>query len=992
MLFATLACAPYPEGLRRTPDGDGPIVRVDWDHEPLADIPFPNDLATRTDPQSPTGLRLNVPLAARNGFESEARARLDELSGFGVYSPISVAFSEPLDLENIAARHRDDPSYGTARLDDDAMLVLNVDPDSPGYGEAVELDLGEGRFPMIAADPARYFANDTRFESPSLVFDTVDEDINANGVLDWGEDTDNDGILDAPNVFPEGGEPRADLLTWYERATDTLIARPVVPLREETTYAVILTNRLVGEDGEPVRSPWDYVHHLRQAEALAPLEEVLPEYGLSLDDVAFGWVYTTGRVTGDLVDIRRGLYGEGTLSWLGEDYPAGVTAASAVHELANNPETWRLPVDELLAVLVDVGLFSGESADVISAQYAANADVVVGGSFTTPYLLADSDDGTGWDADEEWTVDAVRGTAKVEAQRVTFTCVLPRNGTAPYPVVLFGHGYGSSRFDFLGFTWAFVQHGWAGCAIDFPGHGPSLSQDDEALVEAVLSSRGLLAFYEHLQDARHRDLNNDGVPDSGGDQWSADAFHTRDMVRQAAVDWIQLVRSFRACGAGKMDLPDGSTATACDWDGDGAADLGGPDARYAIVGGSLGGINAAVAAAVMPEVESVVPIVPGGGLIDVAVGTEIGGAVEAMVGRLISPMFLGRPVGDGTLQVTQMVNSVTDMAEYAVATLPSIPSGGRIVVENLDNGEVREGWIPTDGTFRVSISADALDPGEKAAMLGIPAAGPGIDVYGSPENEGLGDRLEVRVYDATGALVAEIGTFEADVVHEGVTMAAGSPLIALSYGSGYIRAQPDLRRVASVFSAVLEPGDPIAYAPHYVAEPFEALGGVLQNVLVMPTPGDTIVNVGTGIAIARAAGWIGRGAADERFGMSADRFLVERGVVAGLEQWGPYTDVNGASCLFDADDLDGGLDGTGAPSDAPLRITMATERGHVGMRLPYSNSTGQHGFGLPEPSAAFDINTFAINQVAWYVASGGTELVDDACLEDFSCSFFGSSP
>ena len=32
-------------------------------------------------------------------------------------------------------------------------------------------------------------------------------------------------------------------MTWYERETNTLIIRPVVPLREETRYAVVLTER-----------------------------------------------------------------------------------------------------------------------------------------------------------------------------------------------------------------------------------------------------------------------------------------------------------------------------------------------------------------------------------------------------------------------------------------------------------------------------------------------------------------------------------------------------------------------------------------------------------------------------------------------------------------------------------------------------------------------------------------------------------------------------
>ena len=158
-------------------------------------------------------------------------------------------------------------------------------------------------------------------------------------------------------------------------------------------------------------------------------------------------------------------------------------------------------------------------------------------------------------------------------------------------------------------------------------------------------------FLEHLKDSRYRDLNNDGIPDSGGDQWSADVFHTRDMVRQGVVaDWMQMVRSLKACGEGTMLLDDGTEQLSCDWNDDGTIDIGGPDANFFILGGSLGGINSGVAAALMPEVTAFSPIAGGASLFDIALRTEIGGAVEAMHGRILSPMFLGYPNEDGSLR------------------------------------------------------------------------------------------------------------------------------------------------------------------------------------------------------------------------------------------------------------------------------------------------------------------------------------------------------
>ena len=56
-----------------------------------------------------------------------------------------------------------------------------------------------------------------------------------------GRDLDNDGVS-IFNIYPEGGDPREDLLDFYEKQTNTLVFRPVVPLREKTTYAVVSRN------------------------------------------------------------------------------------------------------------------------------------------------------------------------------------------------------------------------------------------------------------------------------------------------------------------------------------------------------------------------------------------------------------------------------------------------------------------------------------------------------------------------------------------------------------------------------------------------------------------------------------------------------------------------------------------------------------------------------------------------------------------------------
>ena len=57
----------------------------------------------------------------------------------------------------------------------------------------------------------------------------------------------------------------------------------------------------------------------------------------------------------------------------------------------------------------------------------------------------------------------------------------------------------------------------------------------------------------------------------------------------------------------------------------------------------------------MPEVTAFSPIAAGASLFDIALRTEIGGAVQAMHGQILVPMFLGYPNEDGSLRIVQMV-------------------------------------------------------------------------------------------------------------------------------------------------------------------------------------------------------------------------------------------------------------------------------------------------------------------------------------------------
>src|SRR5262249_33340037 len=110
LLCACGTATPF-EGLAPAGPGSGPKGVFDPLRTPLPEIPFPNDLATRPDPASATGLRVNASLAASTALERNLRGLIDQLDGFGTFAPITVAFDADLDFSDLFARQNDaDPS------------------------------------------------------------------------------------------------------------------------------------------------------------------------------------------------------------------------------------------------------------------------------------------------------------------------------------------------------------------------------------------------------------------------------------------------------------------------------------------------------------------------------------------------------------------------------------------------------------------------------------------------------------------------------------------------------------------------------------------------------------------------------------------------------------------------------------------------------------------------------------------------------------------
>ena len=1084
-----------PKGLRPTPPGDGPRVVFDLFARPLPVIPLPNDVATWPDPDSPTGRRVNASKVAPTGMEQRARGLFDSLDGWGTYGAISIPFDAPIDLLQFEDSFRD--VNGRADYDprDDAVYVIDLTSGLPAL-----LDTGEGNFQIALDDPNRYYPNDARGGQSNILFETVDETID-------GKDTDFDGVIDRPNLIDRNGNGLGidpvdqvdDLVTEYEMETNTLLVRPIVPLKERHEYAVVVTNRLMGDNNQVVRSPFDWTNHVEQTERLMPLEGIFADHadlygGMTVDDVAFAWTFTTQSVTADLVAVNMGLRGEGPFASALQDFPIDLQVENvfgtryASCDPASYPQNrYIVPSEKFLEIARRVGTevldVNPDDIEPLLESFE-HIDYLTIASFKTPYLLEGEPvcvqttcdptvdvtcPSSGQrelctpydDVNSQWRLNTKTGQIGVGVDEVAIWIAVPKEQpekgfVQPFPVAFYGHGYTSSALESLGFSGNLARQGIAGVGVTAAGHGLGLDGVLESVALAIFDSNCVEPLGRLALTDRARDLNNDGVKDSGADFWTGYVFHTRDMVRQSVVDYQQAIRimqTFDGSRSSGIDYDgDGNIDAAGDLDGNGVPDFGGPDNDYYAWGQSLGGILSMIVGAVDPAVTATAPTAGSAGLIDVGLRSRQGGVKEAVILRVMGPLLLGAKVddnpeapgtpmvsiGDSPRQNTQCqvgqsslwlvvpdLNS-TGVVEFACSN--ELEPGDVVITTNLDNDEVRcarAGMDPSqqgDTRFRIGLPSDVDDHLEVAvyAAEDIPASfefGDVCAISGVTPKE----RITTFEVDWPPADKPELG-------FQGRRFLVGESLIAPAEGLGLRRQSPDLRRFLMLAMLAVEPGDPASYAAHYFLDPldFGSRGAPAHNLLDVPTTGDMNVPVNTGIAFARIAGilpfipsssplaevypdYAATPEQEESYGgRTPNQYLLDRYVIEGLnrlERYAWYSDehLGGADprIIFDPDDLDESRDQWDAPDPdidgfPPVRAhrpTPGTTAGVSAMAMPYVSNHGDHGFEMPTPNKAFDINTYMINLLGRYFRSRGEHLqyIDDpaghTCLEDVSCDF-----
>ncbi|MDP2271141.1 MAG: hypothetical protein Q8K32_10455 [Archangium sp.] len=987
-------CAsPEGRGLMESGPGTGSEVVFDVFAKPLPNIPLPNDFATRFDASSVTKKRINASMMASTKWERSTRESLDQLDGWGTYQSITVAFKKPLDLHNIIRRHQGD-DYDAR---DDAAYLIDISPDSPDFCERTPLDMGEGNFPIVLERPG-YFDNDR--QGDQLLFDDREEDLNRNGKLDLGEDLDMDGVLDHPNtLYP--GDSSFKALTFYERETNTLIMKPVMPLREKNTYAVVLTKRLVDEDGRPVKSPFAFINHTAQTKALEPLAQCLPNFGLSLEDVAFTWPYSTQSVSDDYVAIRDGLYGLGPMNRLAAEYPAVAklltlrdsTPGSSVNVRIVSGDQFRSAAVDLLKQLNGGGPLTASMAAV--AEHHKFIDFHVVFQFVSPQFFPrrDSEDKLLPLYKQLFQVDPVSGAAFTRPETITVWLTVPKaRTTGPAPVVILGHGYTGNKLDPLFYGGFFARYGLATIGMENVSHGVGLDKTDLELARGLLAGKGLGNMFDAIaKNDRAFDQNGDEIKDSGADFWTSYILHTREVVKQSALDYMQLVRLLRGFDGKTWDYDanrDGVDDLAGDFNGDGVIDVGGT-APIHITGGSLGGIMSAMMSGLEPQIDVSVPVSGGAGLPDIGVRSIQGGVREAVNLRMLGPLFTTvRNVDTGQLEAWQVLPNLNDLGRVKLGPVNvELLEGDTAVLSNLTSGEHRCARVGAGGLLRAAVSSDQNDQWK-------------LDVYSGA----------LPPQERSGCAVPEgatpywtMDTFALDSKFQALEHKAGDPLIALGDGFGLRRQSPEIRRFLGLAQLAIERGDPVNFLPYTERHRILRYGTgeeVGTRMVVVNTIGDMNVPVATGVSIARAAGMVELFSADPRYGKTPNRVLIDNGVLESVERVGRYKNSLGADVLLDVDHFsalsgDGTQDLFDVPRlNPPLRLVKPNDRvgGVTGVIFPMVVPTGRHGFDTPDPSLPFNLGSVMLNMLGRYLQTGGEELPMEGCLESSSCSFVPPIP
>lgn len=313
---------------------------------------------------------------------------------------------------------------------------------------------------------------------------------------------------------------------------DTLVLLPLKPLKESTSYLVVLTNAIKGADGKAASSDSAYLLAKSatalsgEYAALEPVrqlvnnqETVAASQGVSAASIVLSWSFTTLSVTPELDAIRN-------------------QAAAGAMQMSPAIGSTKA-VLPTLAGKADVHIGTLQTPYYLTAPSAANPTAPLtrfwtgaGGSFLTRYN----------------PVPVATSTQTIPVLMTVPNATSVAGATPPaggWPVVIFQHGITRNREDLLALADTLADAGFVGVAIDLPLHGVTNAADPLNAANTAFPDDAERTFNLDVQNATTGADGADGVIDSSGSHFInlSSLLTSRDNIRQGIADLLVLRRS-----------------------------------------------------------------------------------------------------------------------------------------------------------------------------------------------------------------------------------------------------------------------------------------------------------------------------------------------------------------------------------------------------------------------------------------------------------------
>lgn len=430
-----------------------------------------------------------------------------------------------------------------------------------------------------------------------------------------------------------------------------VILQPVRPLASNTRYLVLLTNSILGSDGNPLTRSLFYDLATRTSPftaGLAALEPVRQQVqghlqiatavGLSADDVVLSWTFKTQSIREPL-QAASDLATPSTLVMA----PTGQTTAEASGGVLPGHADVFIGTLDLPYYLETADASDPASVAAALASFWRNAS----GAPVNPL---------------DWTPVGTTVTVPVIMTVPNANSAVGANAPADgWPVTVFQHGITGNRSQALTVADGLADAGRIVIAIDQPMHGIVDTTSPLYAGNTPFPNAGERTFDIDIMSTVVDDDGNetttsgpDGIIDSSGSFYFnlQDLANTRGNLRQSAADILTLSQSL----AGMLVVgPDGAPAPA--------ASVGLPvnASNKSFLGHSLGGIVGATALSYDTSFQAASFAMPGGGLAEL----------------LVNSVFFGPVVVDG-LASAGIEQGTADFAQFLVAAQSAADSGDPI--------------------------------------------------------------------------------------------------------------------------------------------------------------------------------------------------------------------------------------------------------------------------------------------------------------------------